>query len=111
MKIAIADTGYVGLSNAIPLPQHIEMVALEIDPAKVALLNDRCSPIADPEIEDYPAHLQLNRRFTLDYGITNEGASYVISTSADGRPQTNRLATTSAKMVVKNVMALNHCPV
>ncbi len=65
-KIAVAGTGYVGLSNAVLLAQHNEVVALDIVASKVEMLNRRQSPIADPEIEDYLQHKTLNLRFTLD---------------------------------------------
>lgn len=66
MKIAIAGTGYVGLSNAMLLAQHNEVVALDIDSEKVELLNNRKSPIIDAEIENFLANRELNFTTTLD---------------------------------------------
>ncbi len=78
MKIAIAGTGYVGLSNAVLLAQHHEVVALDIIAEKVDRLNRKESPIEDSEIEDYLAHKPLNLRATLDKQAAYEGADYVI---------------------------------
>jgi UDPglucose 6-dehydrogenase len=78
VKIAIAGTGYVGLSNAVLLAQHHEVVARDIVPEKVAMLNRKESPIVDAEIEDYLKHKQLNLRATLEKRDAYEGAEFVI---------------------------------
>ena len=78
MKIAVAGTGYVGLSNAVLLAQHNEVVALDIVPEKVALLNNRQSPIIDDMLIDYLQHKPLNLRATLDKHDAYNGAHFVI---------------------------------
>lgn len=108
MKIAIAGTGYVGISNAILLAQHNEVVALDVVPHKVDLLNAKLSPIDDVEVEHYLRHKPLNLRATLDKRDAYAGAEFVIiATPTDYDPETHSFNTNSVEAVISDVLAIN----
>lgn len=108
MKIAVAGTGYVGLSLAVLLSQHNEVVALDIVPEKVEKLNARISPIKDDELENYLKTRPLNLTATTDESAAYSGADFVIiSTPTNYDPAQNFFDTSSVESVIKSVMRIN----
>lgn len=107
-KIAVVGTGYVGLSMAVLLSQHHEVVGYDIDERRVAMLGEGRSPIHDEEISDFLAHRELDLRFTTDTQDAYAGAEYVvIATPTDYDSSTNYFNTSSVEGVVADVMAVN----
>ncbi len=108
MKIAVAGTGYVGLSLSVLLSQHNEVVALDIIKEKVDMINNHISPIKDNEIEKFLKEKKLNLRATLDYEDAFKGASYVIiSTPTNYDDVTNRFDTSSVEDIIEKVLKVN----
>ena len=108
MKIAVAGTGYVGLSNAILLSQNNEVWALDILKDKVDMINNRVSPLVDKEIEDYLKNKKLNLTATTSDEEAYAGADFIIvSTPTNYDAELNYFDTSSVESVIERVLALN----
>jgi UDPglucose 6-dehydrogenase len=108
MKIAIVGTGYVGLSNAVILAQHHEVIALDIDPLRVDQVNDRECPIEDPELEDYLRNHPLDLKATLDHQLAFAGADFVVvATPTDYDVRTHFFDTSTVEKVISQVLEID----
>lgn len=108
MKIAVVGTGYVGLSNAMLLAQHNEVVAVDIVPEKIDLLNTQQSPIEDEDIEDFLSNKNLNFSATLDASAAYKGADFIIvATPTDYDTKTNYFNTSTVEAVIEQVLLVN----
>lgn len=108
MRITIAGTGYVGLSNAVLLAQNNEVIAFDIIKEKVDMINNKISPISDAEIEEYLATKELNLKATTDSNEAYRDAEYVIiSTPTNYDPDQNYFDTTTVEAVIENVLSVN----
>src|SRR5699024_6983265 len=108
MKITVAGTGYVGLSNAVLLSQHNEVIALDIIEEKIEMINNKQSPIADEKIEEFLATKELNLTATTDPEQAFKGAEFVIiSTPTNYDPDQNYFDTSTVETVIENVLSIN----